>query len=37
LRGFIVNFAKALSLDPKTVADDYMSRYYSWKNGFKGK
>ncbi len=30
-RGFVVSYAKYLSLDSKKVADDYMNRYHSWK------
>jgi flagellar biosynthesis protein FlhG len=30
-RGFVVSYAKYLTLDTKRVADDYMSRYYAWK------
>jgi hypothetical protein len=31
LRWLITTYAKALSLDPKKVADDYMSRYRKWQ------
>jgi len=37
IRGFILSYAKALSLDSKKVADDYMYRYTVWKDGFKKK
>jgi len=30
-RGFVVSYAKYLSLDPNKVADDYMSIYNAWK------
>lgn len=30
-RGFVVNYAKYLSLDWKKVADDYMKRYHEWE------
>lgn len=30
-RGFVISYAKYLSLDPKKVADDYMNRYNAWK------
>jgi hypothetical protein len=29
-RGFVVSYAKYLSLDSKSVADDYMKRYNAW-------
>ena len=31
IRGYVVNYARYLSLDPKKVADDYMDRYKAWK------
>ena len=30
-RGFVISYAKYLSLDSKKVAGDYMNRYHSWK------
>jgi len=36
-RGFVVSYAAYLSLDPKKVADDYMSRYAAWKGEHEGK
>lgn len=33
LRGHLVNYARYLLLDPKMVADPYMARYRSWKEG----
>ena len=30
-RGFVVNFAEVLLLDPQVVAKDFMSRYYDWR------
>ena len=32
-RGFVVGYAKYLSLDTKKVADDYMKGYSTWKKG----
>ncbi len=37
VRGFVVSYAKALSLDSKKIADDYMNRYEAWKSRFKKK
>ena len=36
-RGFVVSYAAYLSLDSKKVADDYMSRYFAWKEEHEGK
>lgn len=36
-RGFVVSYAKRLSLDPNKVADDYMSIYKAWKKEHKKK
>ncbi len=36
-RGFVVSYAKRLSLDPNKVADDYMSIYNAWKKEHKKK
>lgn len=36
-RGFVVSYAKHLSLDPNKVADDYMSIYNAWKKEHKKK
>jgi curved DNA-binding protein CbpA len=30
-RGFVISYARHLSLDTNKVADDYMSRYNAWK------
>ena len=32
LRWHVMSYAKALSLDPKKIADDYMKRYRRWKS-----
>ena len=31
LRGYVVEYARYLSLDPAGVADDYLARYKAWK------
>ncbi|MGE5892540.1 MAG: helix-turn-helix domain-containing protein [bacterium] len=31
LRGFVIDYARHLSLDPRKVADDYIARYRAWK------
>jgi len=31
LKGHVSNYARYLSLDPRKVADDYISRYKAWK------
>ena len=31
LRGYVVEYARYLSLDPARVADDYLARYRAWK------
>lgn len=31
LRGYVVEYARYLSLDPARVADDYLARYKAWK------
>jgi len=31
-RGFVVNYAEILHLEPQSVAKDFMSRYADWKN-----
>lgn len=33
LRGYVMEYAKYLSLDPVKVADDYLNRYREWKTG----
>ena len=35
-RGFVISYARYLSLDANKVADDYMKRYNEWKSGNKG-
>jgi hypothetical protein len=37
IRGYVEGYARYLSLDPKKVADDYMSEYYVWKEAQKQK
>ena len=32
-RGFVVDYARYLQLDPERVARDYMSRYKEWRGG----
>ena len=32
-RGFVISYARYLSLDTNKVADDYMKRYHAWKEG----
>ena len=34
-RGFVISYARHLSLDTNKVVDDYMNRYYEWKAGRK--
>jgi flagellar biosynthesis protein FlhG len=34
-RGFVISYARYLSLDTNKVVDDYMHRYYEWKAGRK--
>ncbi len=36
LRGYIINYAKQLSLDPDRVAGDYMSLHSAWEKSTKG-
>ena len=36
IRGFIMEYAKALKLDPHRVADSYLNSFYQWKNERKG-
>ena len=33
LRGYVMEYAKYLSLDPVKVAEDYLNRYREWKTG----
>ncbi|UCD71173.1 MAG: helix-turn-helix domain-containing protein [Syntrophobacterales bacterium] len=32
IRGFIMEYAKALNLDPHRVADNYLRSFYQWQN-----
>ena len=36
IRGFIMEYAKALNLDPHRVADSYVRSFYQWQNERKG-
>jgi len=36
IRGFIVEYAKALNLDPHKVVDSYLESYHQWKKVRKG-
>ena len=36
IRGFIMEYAKALNLDPHRVADSYLRSFYQWHNERKG-
>jgi flagellar biosynthesis protein FlhG len=36
LRGFIMEYAKALNLDPHRVADSYLESYHQWQKARKG-
>ncbi len=36
VRGFIVEYAKALNLDPHKVVDSYLESYHQWKKERKG-
>ncbi len=37
LKGHVSNYARYLLLDPRKVADDYISRYKAWMADFKEK
>jgi flagellar biosynthesis protein FlhG len=36
IRGFIVEYAKALNLEPNKVVDSYLESYHQWKKEWRG-
>lgn len=36
LRGFVMEYARALNLDPQKVADSYLESFHQWQNERKG-